>query len=392
MGSGTEEPDRSRTGVRVGEISTAPPPRRPAVPRILIAGGGTGGHLMPALAIADALLEHSAGVEPVLIGAVRGVEARILPSRDYRYHLLPSEPIYRRAWWKNFRWPFVAGRLLGAVNRVFDTEQPAAVLGTGGYASGPVVWWAARHQIPTAIQEQNAYPGLASRWLSRRVRHVYLGLPEARRLLRFGPTTEVFDTGNPIVPPSPERRASSRAKFGLDGTRSVLLVTGGSQGALAINRAVAGWLDAGGPADAELIWVTGRGSFEEFSRYHQPPHVRVMDFLDPMADAYAVADLVVSRAGMITVAELSAWGLPSVLIPLPTAAADHQSHNARVLAEAGASLLVRQSELTSERLREVVTGLLGDAIRRKQMAERALARGRPHSARDIVSKLLTLVH
>jgi UDP-N-acetylglucosamine--N-acetylmuramyl-(pentapeptide) pyrophosphoryl-undecaprenol N-acetylglucosamine transferase len=138
--------------------------------------------------------------------------------------------------------------------------------------------------------------------------------------------------------------------------------------------------------------VTGQGSYEEFSRYHQPPPVRVMDFLDPMADAYAVADLVVSRAGMITVAELSAWGLPSVLIPLPTAAADHQSHNARVLAEAGASLLLPQSELTSERLREVVTSLLGDAIRRKQMAERALARGRPHSARDIVSKLLTLVH
>jgi UDP-N-acetylglucosamine--N-acetylmuramyl-(pentapeptide) pyrophosphoryl-undecaprenol N-acetylglucosamine transferase len=368
-------------------------PHRPAAPppsRILIAGGGTGGHLMPALAIADAILEHATGVEPVLIGAVRGVEARILPTRDFRFHLLPSEPIYRRAWWKNLRWPFVAGRLLKAVSRVFETEQPTVVLGTGGYASGPVVWWAARHRIPAAIQEQNAYPGLATRWLSRRVRHVYLGLPEARRLLRFGPTTEVFDTGNPIVPPSPERRASARAKFGLDGTRLVVLVTGGSQGALALNQAVAAWLDAGGPAHAELIWVTGRGSFDQFSQYHRPPHVQVLDFLDPMADAYSVADLVVSRAGMITVAELCAWGLPSVLVPLPTAAADHQTHNARVLAAAGASLLLPQSELTPERLRDVVSGLLDDAVRRKQMAERALARGRPQSAREIVSKLLTL--
>jgi UDP-N-acetylglucosamine--N-acetylmuramyl-(pentapeptide) pyrophosphoryl-undecaprenol N-acetylglucosamine transferase len=346
---------------------------------------------MPAIAIADALLEHAPGLEPVLIGAVRGVEARILPSRDFRFHLLPSEPIYRRAWWKNLRWPFVAGRLLRAVSRVVEIEQPAAVLGTGGYASGPVVWWAARHRIPTAIQEQNAYPGLATRWLSRRVRHVYLGLPEARRLLRFGPGTEVFDTGNPIVPPSPERRSPARTKFGLDGRQLVVLVTGGSQGALALNTAVAGWLDAGGPGEIELIWVTGRGGFDQFTRYHRPPQVQIVDFLDPMADAYAVADLVVSRAGMITVAELCAWGLPSILIPLPTAAADHQSHNARVMAEAGASLLLPQSTLTSERLGEVIGDLLNDPVRRKQMAARALARGRPHSAREIVSKLLTLV-
>jgi UDP-N-acetylglucosamine--N-acetylmuramyl-(pentapeptide) pyrophosphoryl-undecaprenol N-acetylglucosamine transferase len=368
---------------------TARPPVRPSV--ILIAGGGTGGHLMPALAIADALREHAPGVEPVLIGAVRGVEARILPTRDFRFHLLPSEPIYRRTWWRNFRWPFVAGRLLRAVSDVFETERPAAVLGTGGYASGPVVWWGARQRISTAIQEQNAYPGLATRWLSRRVRHVYLGLPEARRLLRFGPHTEVFDTGNPITPPSPERKSAAQAKFGLDGSRPVLLVTGGSQGALAINQAVAAWLDAGGLGQAQLIWVTGRGTYEEFDRYNRPPDVRVIDFLDPMADAYSVADLVVSRAGMITVAELCAWGLANVLIPLPTAAADHQTHNAQVLATAGASLVLLQSELTPERLRAVVTGLLGDPVQRKQMAERALARGRPHSALDIVSKLLTLV-
>lgn len=346
---------------------------------------------MPALAIANALQEQAPEVEAVLIGATRGVEARILPSRDFRFHLLPTEPIYRRAWWRNFRWPFVAGRLLREVGRVFETERPAAVLGTGGYASGPVVWWAARNGIPTAIQEQNAYPGLATRWLSRRVRHVYLGLPEAQRLLRFGPKTQVFDTGNPITPPSPGRRSAAAAKFGLDASRLVVLVTGGSQGAQAINRAVAGWLDAGGPGDAALIWVTGRATYDEFARYHQPPQVQILDFLDPMGDGYAVADLVVSRAGMITVAELCAWGLPNVLVPLPTAAADHQTHNARVLAASGASLMLPQTELTAERLRDVITTLLSDPARRKEMGERALARGRPHAARDIVSNLLTLI-
>src|SRR5687768_1972716 len=216
---------------------TEPSPSRRT---ILIAGGGTGGHLMPALAIASAIAARGNGLEPVLVGAVRGVEARLLPTRDFRFHLLPSEPIYRRTWWRNVRWPLIAGRLLRQVEQLFAEERPVAVLGTGGYASGPVVWWATRRDVPTAVQEQNAYPGLATRLLTRRVRHVYLGLPEARRLLRFGRDTRVFDTGNPITPPTPERRPDARRLFGLDGTRPVLLVTGGSQGALAINRAVAG--------------------------------------------------------------------------------------------------------------------------------------------------------
>ncbi|HKT60857.1 MAG TPA: UDP-N-acetylglucosamine--N-acetylmuramyl-(pentapeptide) pyrophosphoryl-undecaprenol N-acetylglucosamine transferase [Gemmatimonadales bacterium] len=358
--------------------------------RILIAGGGTGGHLMPALAIAQTLVETAPGFEPVLVGAARGVEARLLPTRDFRFHLLPSEPIYRRTWWKNVRWPIIAGHLLRRVGRVFADEQPVAVVGTGGYASAPVVWWATRRRVPTAIQEQNAYPGLATRLLSTRVRHVYLGLPEARALLRFGRHTQVFDTGNPITPPTPGRRAQALARFGLTGSRPVVLVTGGSQGALAINRAVAGWLDQGGPRGADLLWVTGRGTYDQFAARHRPPAVQVIDFLDPMADGYAVADVVVSRAGMITVAELCAWGLPSVLVPLPTAAADHQTHNARVLAEAGASALITQTDLTAATLAAAIESLLGDRPRRETMAARALARGRPHAAADIVSKILTL--
>jgi UDP-N-acetylglucosamine--N-acetylmuramyl-(pentapeptide) pyrophosphoryl-undecaprenol N-acetylglucosamine transferase len=220
---------------------------------------------------------------------------------------------------------------------------------------------------------------------------VYLGLPESRRLLRFGSHTQVFDTGNPIVPPTPERRPQALNLFGLEPTARVLLVTGGSQGALAINRAVAGWLEAGGPANACLIWVTGRGTHEEFHRFHRPPRVQVIDYLDPMADGYAVADLVISRAGMMTVAELCAWGLPSILIPLPTAAADHQTHNARVLAEAGASVLLGQSELTPQRLGEVAERLMSEDGTRQAMAKRAKARGKPEAAQQIVSNLLTLL-
>jgi UDP-N-acetylglucosamine--N-acetylmuramyl-(pentapeptide) pyrophosphoryl-undecaprenol N-acetylglucosamine transferase len=359
--------------------------------RILVAGGGTGGHLMPALAIAGALRDRAAGIEPVLVGATRGVEARILPSREFRYHLLPSEPIYRRTWWRNLRWPVVAGALLRRLNQLFELEAPVAVIGTGGYASGPVVWWAGRKRIPTAIQEQNAYPGVVTRWLSRRVRHIYLGLPEARRLIRVGPATQVFDTGNPIAPPTPGRRPGALELFGLTGSRPVVLVTGGSQGALAVNRAVAGWLEQGGPGETDLIWVTGRGTYAEFAGFHRPPAVTVVDFLDPMADGYAVADVVVSRAGMLTVAELCAWGLPSILIPLPTAAADHQTHNARVLADAGAAVFLPQDKLDPGTLAAAVGRMLSDSTFRATVAARALERGRPNAAQEIVSNLLTLL-
>ena len=168
----------------------APPPARRDGPSgrrtVLIAGGGTGGHLMPAPAIAARLRAQRPDLEPVLVGAERGIEATLLPTRDFRYHLLPVEPIYRRQWWKNVRWPAVAWGLLRRLGGLFAEEQPVAVIGTGGYASGPAVWWAARRGIPTALQEQNAFPGVVTRLLSRRVRHVYLGLPEARSRLRFG--------------------------------------------------------------------------------------------------------------------------------------------------------------------------------------------------------------
>ena len=358
--------------------------------RILIAGGGTGGHLMPALAIAMALRELAPEIEPVLVGAERGVEARILPAKPFRYHLLPAEPIYRRDWWRNVRWPLVLGRLLTRVGQLFDAERPVAVLGTGGYASAPVVWSAARRGIPTAIQEQNAYPGLANRWLARRVDHIYLGLPEARPLLRPGASTAAFDTGNPIVPPRWDRADAARRRFGLAAGRRVLLVTGGSQGARALNAAVAGWVESGLPADLDLLWITGPAMYEEFCAHQRAPQVQVIPFLDSMADAYAIADLVVSRAGMITIAELCAWGLPSILVPLPTAAADHQRHNARAMRDAGAAVLLEQSALSADRLRHEVLGLLDDTMWRQRMAAVASARGKPQAAAEIVAHLLTL--
>jgi UDP-N-acetylglucosamine--N-acetylmuramyl-(pentapeptide) pyrophosphoryl-undecaprenol N-acetylglucosamine transferase len=360
------------------------------VTRVLIAGGGTGGHLMPALAIATRLAAVRPDVEPVLVGAIRGIEAQLLPTRPFRYCLLPIEPLYRRQWWKNLRLPLVAAKVYRDLRQLFDREQPAAVLGTGGYASAPSVWYAARRGIPAAIQEQNAFPGLATRLLAGRVGHIYLGMPEGRTRLTPGPETRVFDTGNPVTPPNPARRAGALTRFGLSGGERVLLVTGGSQGAVAINRAVAAWLERGGGSDLTILWATGRGSHSEFARFHRPPSVQVFDFLDPIQDAYAVASMVVGRAGMMTGAELCAWGVPMVLVPLPTSAGDHQRHNAAALGAAGAAVVVEQGPDLSVRLAGTIGTLLGDPGRLIRMAEAARTRGRPDAVDEIVTQFLAL--
>src|SRR2546423_8709968 len=183
--------------------------------RILLAGGGTGGHLMPALALAQALRDAGKGIEPVLVGAERGIEADVLPRYPFRHHLLPMEPIYRRTWWNNVRWLLIAGRAWRAVGRMLEAEQPVIVIGTGGYASGPVVWRAQRRGLPTVLQEQNAFPGLATRWLARRARQVHLGFPEAHELLRVGRHTAVFALGNPIGVPEPGSRDAALVELGL---------------------------------------------------------------------------------------------------------------------------------------------------------------------------------
>jgi UDP-N-acetylglucosamine--N-acetylmuramyl-(pentapeptide) pyrophosphoryl-undecaprenol N-acetylglucosamine transferase len=353
--------------------------------KVLIAGGGSGGHLMPALAIATAL--QASGHEVVLVGASRGVEARLLPTRGFRYHLLPSEPIYRRQWWRNLRWPLLGVRLLWLIDRLFRSERPDIVVGTGGYAAGPVVWRGSGRGLPTAILEQDAFPGLTTRYLARRARHIYLGQPETRSLLRTGPDTQIFVTGCPITPPDQSLRPVAHERFGLDRDMPVVLVTGGSQGARALNQAVGAWVGSESASAVQVLWATGPASYPEFQHLHRPPRVQIFDFLDPIAPAYATADLAVTRAGMMTIAELCAWGLPSILVPLPTAAADHQSRNAQVMAEAGAAQHLPQAELTPERLAQEVARLLQDRDRRERMAGIAEGRGRPNATVEIVALL-----
>ncbi len=359
--------------------------------KILLAGGGTGGHLMPALALAEALMAARAGVEPVLVGAERGIESHVLPHYRFRFQLLPLEPVYRHSWWRNVRWPAIAWRAWRAAGRVLDAERPTIVIGTGGYAAGPVVWRAQRRGLPTVLQEQNAFPGLATRWLARSARQIHLGFPEAQARLSPGPRTEVFALGNPIQPPVPGDPSAARRAFGLSPGRTTVLVFGGSQGARALNFALAGALEHRRLPDVNLLWGTGTGHEAELAGYAVSGRVVVRGFFDPMADAYRAADLVVCRAGAMTVAELCAWGRPSVLVPLPGAAADHQTSNARALAAAGAAVHLSERELDGNRLARELRELLADRPRLESLATAARRRGHPNAAREVVSRILTLI-
>lgn len=373
-----------------------------SAPRVLFAGGGTGGHLYPALALGEAFQRLHPDAEVMFIGAQRGVEARVLPEKGVKHVLLPLEPIRRAKPWQNWRLLPAMIRSAAGLRSVFASFRPDLVVGTGGYASGPAVAWAALNGVPSAVQEQNSYPGFVTRTMGGRVRQIHLAFPEARRYLKPGKNTEVFEHGNPIKPPDRSvQRAAARASFGL-GDGIVCLVTGGSQGARSVNEALLAALR--GVADGRLpapppgfqvLWATGPNNHasagEKLAQLGNPSWVKALPYIQDMPGALASADFAIARAGAMSLAELCAWGVPSILVPLPTAAANHQHHNAVALADAGAAVMVPESELGSGRLWTEVMKLASSAEERAGVAARALERGKPHAADQIVAELARLV-
>jgi UDP-N-acetylglucosamine--N-acetylmuramyl-(pentapeptide) pyrophosphoryl-undecaprenol N-acetylglucosamine transferase len=354
---------------------------------IVFTGGGTGGHLYPGLAIARALVRARPAVRPFFVGARRGIEREVLPTTEFPHLLLDLHPLYRPQIWRNWRAVAGAVRGWGALNTMARERPPLLVVGTGGYAAGLTMYWASHRGIPVVQHIGDAVPGITARWSARFSREAYLGYPEAEASL---PHTGCLyrDTGNPIEPPPDIRPAAAeaRARFGFPAHATVLLVFGGSQGARALNQAVAAWVERGIPRGLCLLWSTGRAHFDGLSHLDRAD-VRVVPYLSPIADAYAAADLALVRGGMMGTSELSAWGVPMVIVPLPTAAADHQAANARALAAAGAAVHLPQAELSAEALERTIGGLLGDPARVAAMSDAARARGRPHAAAEIAAHI-----
>lgn len=360
--------------------------------RVLFAGGGTGGHLYPGLAIARAMQRLRPDVRPFFVGAQRGIERNVLPASEFPHALLDLHPLYRSRPWENWRTLRGGIRAWSQLGAIVDEERPAIVVGTGGYASGIALAYAAMHGIPYVVQEQNSYPGLTTRLFSRRAKQIHTGFPEAADHLSSGKETRIFDSGNPIEPPPDPRpsREAARAMWGFPpaGGR-VLLVYGGSQGSKAINDVVASWVRRGLPDGLFVIWATGQTTHADYASL-EADRVRIRAYLSPVRDAYAAADFAVSRGGAIATAELCAWGIPPIVIPLPTAAADHQTANARALAAAGAAEFIPQRSLTVDAVDSSVRALLENPRLLEDRSAAVLRRARPRAAEEIANRILEI--
>lgn len=359
---------------------------------VVFTGGGTGGHLYPGLAIARALVRARPDVRPFFVGAQRGIERDILPTTEFPHLLLDLHPLYRPQVWKNWRTLRGAASGWSALNRMARERKPALVVGTGGYAAGLTSAWAAAKGIPVVQHIGDAIPGITARWSARLSREAYLGYPEAEQYLPHNGCV-YRDTGNPIEPPPDiaPTGAAARARWGFPAAATVLLVFGGSQGARAINRAVAAWVERGLPKGVCLLWATGKAHFDAYKHLDRPD-VRVLGYIAPIAEAYATADLALVRGGMMGSSELCAWGVPMVIVPLPSAANDHQTANAKVLEAAGAARHLPERELSVERLDAVVGELLGDRGKLSAMATAARGRGRARAADEIAAHIGRLLH
>lgn len=349
---------------------------------VLIMAGGTGGHVFPALAVADELRRR--GVKVAWLGTTTGLEARVVPAANIPFHTLQVRGLRG----KGMRsWLMAPLQLLRALHQAYTQVRalnPRAVLGMGGYTAGPggVSTWLLRR--PLIIHEQNAIPGLTNRLLSRIARRVLVAFPGAL------PTPPAEVVGNPVraeiaAMPAPEARFADR-----QGPLR-LLVLGGSLGALVLNQVVPKALARLADIECSVWHQTGKQGYEEAQTAYQAQlrEVRVMPFIEDMASAYVWADLVICRAGALTIAELALVGLGAVLVPYPHAVDDHQTHNARYLVEHQAAILLPQTELSEERLAALLADLLRDRARLQTMAMAARSLAQPHATQAVVEALLT---
>jgi UDP-N-acetylglucosamine--N-acetylmuramyl-(pentapeptide) pyrophosphoryl-undecaprenol N-acetylglucosamine transferase len=358
--------------------------------RVLVAGGGTGGHLFPGIAVVEEIRRRLPQVEVLFVGTQRGIEARVLPSLGERFQAIDVKPLVGRS----------AGELLrGVVSlprsglqalSVLRSFRPDLAIGLGGYAAGPLLLSAAALRIPSALLEQNANVGLTNRLLGKSVGRAYLTYPE---------TSSVFGASRTRMPGNPVRRAfvdaarmAGHDPAGVEARSRNILVLGGSQGARALNEVVPKALARAGLGGLgiSIVHQSGAPMAQEVERAYRELglHAEVVPFIDDVAKAYVRASLVIARAGATTLAELCAIGRPSILVPYPHAAADHQTGNALALERAGAALSIAEHELTEERLASEVHGLLSNGNRRRDMAEAARRAGRPDAAAAIVDDLL----
>ncbi|MGM0471324.1 MAG: undecaprenyldiphospho-muramoylpentapeptide beta-N-acetylglucosaminyltransferase [Bacillota bacterium] len=367
--------------------------------RVLITGGGTGGHIYPGLAVARTIEAEYSQAEILFVGSSEGLEAEVVPEAGYRLRTIPCRGLPRKLSPEILVSLFLTGVGVWQARKIINDFQPDVVIGTGGYVSGPVVLAAALLGKQTIIQEQNAYPGLTNKLLAYVVDEVALSYKAATK--HFTSQASLEWTGNPIRPEIiAATKEESCRKLGLDSDCQIILSFGGSRGARSINQAMEEvYRFVQEHSQVQLLHITGHNNFAEVQEVaatmgitpHEEGNVIIKDYLYDMAAGLAASDLVISRAGATGLAEITARGIPAILIPYPYAAENHQEHNARALEEQGAAEVILDSELTGKRLVEQIEALIFAEDRLEAMSAASKKLGKPEAGEHILNLVEGLV-
>ena len=358
---------------------------------IIISGGGTGGHLFPALAIRDEIVNRYPNTIIHYIGSQFGIEKDVLPIKNISHSLLPIRGLQRgislESFGKNLLLPLRFFSSNKKVKKLFNDIKPNLVIGTGGYAAALPLREGIKRGIPTLIQEQNSYPGITTRWFADKATKVCIAFEDARKYLKKKCTL----TGNPVRKEiNRGNRIDGIQKFGFDPSKKILFVFGGSQGSLALNKLMNKMISSLSLSSIQVIWQTGKKFYKNYEN-HESQALKVLPFIEDMASAYAVSDLVMSRSGAISCSELTVCGKPSILIPFPDAAADHQTKNAKTLVNHDAALMFDEKNLHHEKIAMTIQSLLTDENRLNQMSKASFELGKPNATDTIVDEAMGLI-
>ncbi|MFY0625610.1 MAG: undecaprenyldiphospho-muramoylpentapeptide beta-N-acetylglucosaminyltransferase [Reichenbachiella sp.] len=361
--------------------------------RIMISGGGTGGHIYPAIAIANELKSINSKNEFLFVGAKGKMEMDKVPEAGYKIVGLWISGLQRSLSASNLSFPF---KLISSIWKSFHLIKkfkPDAVVGVGGYASAALLYAASKKRVPTLIQEQNGYAGLTNKWLSNKVDKICVAY---ENMSRFFPEKKIVMTGNPVrtdIINAGKKRLEGLSQFGFRSDKQTILVIGGSLGARTINQSIVDRIEDLLDKDYQVLWQTGKFYFTEMSEqvsHIDSANLRIMPFIKEMDMAYAASDLVISRAGALSISELCLVGKPVIFVPSPNVSEDHQTKNANALVENDAAIMISDVSAPVS-LIDAVIDIMGDEERRQVLGENIKKMARPNAARDIANEVLGLI-
>lgn len=360
-------------------------------PKVIISGGGTGGHIYPAIAIADELKSRFPEAEILFVGALGKMEMEKVPKAGYPIKGLPIAGIDRGNMMANIKFPFKLIKSLGLAKKIINEFKPDIAIGTGGYASGPLLWQASKAGIPIIIQEQNSFPGITNKILKNKAAAICVAYEGIEQF----PANKVHYTGNPIrseIFRNLPDRAEAIKSFGLNPDKKVILSVGGSQGSRTMNNAWKAGMDKLKKEGVQLVWQTGKLDFENLKRElsNDLDGVNLTEFIYEMKTAFAAADVIVSRAGAMAISELCLIGKPVILLPFPYAAEDHQTKNAKSLADKKAALMLSDHQAPAE-LVDTALELIKNAESQSNLSENIKKLGKPNATKEIVDILISQI-